>query len=137
MIRTFRSLLGALVLAGTLLAPTVAQAQVNRELWFRNDCRHPVRFFVYHQHADDAWVTHGWYDFAGNESPKRPTQDGRPLVHIEGHPLFMYVESTNGSNQFWEGEERVTFNGQEYALVQATLSVRQGQLSFGVNCDGQ
>lgn len=137
MIRTFRSLMCALILMGTALAPTVAQAQVNRELWFRNDCRHPIRFFVYHQHADGSWVTHGWYEFEGNETPKRPTENGQPLVHIEGRPLFMYVESTNGSNQYWEGQQRVTFNGQEYALMQATLSVRQGQLSFGVNCEGQ
>lgn len=135
--RTLKAFAGALVLAGTLVAPMTAQAQVNRELWFRNDCRHPIRFFVYHQHADGSFVTHGWYEFAGNEGQMRPTQDGRPLVHIEGRPLYMYVESTDGSRIFWEGQQLATFNGQEYALMQATLSVRQGQLSFGVNCEGQ
>ncbi len=137
MVRTLKTLAAMLVLAGTLLAPMAAQAQVNRELWFRNDCRHPIRFVVYHQHADGNWVTHGWYEFAGNEAPLRPTQNGRPLVHIEGRPLYMYVESTDGSRIFWEGQQLATLNGQEYALLQATLSVRQGQLSFGVNCEGQ
>ncbi|MGE0178351.1 MAG: hypothetical protein AB7O91_00850 [Sphingomonas sp.] len=137
MIRKVRMLVSALVLAGALWTPTGAAAQVNRELWFRNECRHPVRLFVYHEHGDGSWVTHGWYEFAGNEGPMRPTQGSRPLVHIEGRPLFMYVESTNGSRQYWEGAQRVMFNGQEYALMRATLSVRQGQLSFGVNCNGQ
>jgi hypothetical protein len=137
MIRTFKTLMGAVLIAGAVLTPTALQAQVNRELWFRNDCRHPVRFFVYHQHADGNWVTHGWYEFAGNEANLRPTQGGRPLVHIEGRPLFMYVETTDGSRIFWEGQQLATFNGQEYALMPATLSVRQGNLSFGVNCDNQ
>jgi hypothetical protein len=30
-----------------------------------------------------------------------------------------------------------TFNNQEYALMPATLSVRQGNLSFGVNCNNR
>ncbi len=137
MIRTLKALMGAMLVAGALAMPPAAQAQVNRELWFNNNCRHPIRFFIYHEHADGNWVTHGWYQFEGNEANIRPSQNGRPLIHIEGRPLYMYAETTNGTRIFWEGQQLATFNGQEYALMRATISVRQGNMSFGVNCNNQ
>lgn len=133
--RAVRLAIACLLPLSAMSLPTVASAQVNREIHFINECRHAVRFFVYHQHGDGNYATHGWFEVAANTPYTLLTSgNGQPLSHIDGYPIYYYAESLTGGH-VWEGETPVGFNGVNYNVIQGNLTMQSGRLQFGVNCN--
>lgn len=131
-----RMLAGLAAVAAIAVAPSPASGQINRHIYFYNQCPAPVRLFVYHQHNDGQWATHGWFTAGASTAPLRLEYgNGSPLVHIDGRPLYFYAESTGGGRHIWEGRTRASFNGVSYGLETALLNMNGGQLQFGINCN--
>lgn len=133
--RIVRLAIACLLPLSSLVLPAAASAQVTREIHFINECRHAVRLFVYHQHGDGSYATHGWFDVAANTPYTMLTYaNGNPLTHIDGRPIYYYAESLTGGH-VWEGDTSVTFNGVNYQVTQGNLTMQSGRLQFGVNCN--
>lgn len=125
----------AIPLLATMPAPP-AGAQVSRTLQFYNRCSAPVRYFIYHQHGDGSWQTHGWYNAAAGQPLLDVLNANRqPEQHIEGQPLYVYAESTSGQTRTWVGPQRVPFNGATYPMRAFSLTVGSAKFQFGVNCN--
>lgn len=123
----------------TAARPAVgASGRVTRPLRFFNRCRHPVRYFIYHIHADKKWTTHGWFSAPGNKPVHPLTSRGQPVTHLEGEKLFIYGETT-GSGPFisWTGTTPATFGGARYSTMPMTMTVKSGNFDFGVSCAGK
>jgi hypothetical protein len=112
-----------------------AKAQVNRTLQFYNFCSHPVRYFIYHPHADGRWYTHGWYSIRARAPAVDVNgEDRMPHIHLENSRLFVYAEATDGSNMVWRGTTPANFRGARYGMMQLVLSVAGGKYQAGLNC---
>lgn len=122
------------VFAAMPVAP--AAAQVSRTLQFYNRCSAPVRYFIYHQHRDGSWQSHGWYQAAGRQPLLDVLNASRqPEQHSEGQPLYVYAETTSGPTRTWVGRQRVPFNGATYPMRAFALTVGAAKFQFGVNCN--
>jgi hypothetical protein len=133
-----RAAIASGMVAGVLaLTATPAQA-VERDVEFENDCPHPVRVLVAHAYAADTWDAHGWYEFSANEESTQLTDDNdEPLLHLDDEALFIYAESTDDADIFWEGEEHYeTFGDVRYGMKKAVLEVVSGDLHIRLTCEG-
>ncbi len=133
--RGWAALIGALSMA---TAPGAALAQAaQRELWVANNCRYPVRILYYHEHADGSWATHGWYTVPANQTaPSQIVAGSRPLMHIDGRPLYFYAEATNNPKILWEGDRYANFENINYGTLLAEVYSRGGNLNHTLGCDG-
>ena len=123
--------------ASFVVAASPAQA-VERELYFENACAHPVRVLVSHAYDEDSWDAHGWYEFTGNEDASQLVEDDEPLTQLDDHQMFIYAETTDGSDIFWEGTDHYeTFNEISYGMMRPALEVISGDLHVRLVCDGQ
>jgi len=120
------------------LALTAAPAQaVEREIELQNDCSHPVRVLISHAYAEDTWDAHGWYEFEANEEATQLLDNDEPLLQLDDHALFIYAESTDGSEIYWDGEEHYeTFSDVTYGMKRAVLEVVSGDLRVRLTCEG-
>ena len=137
--RVVRAAIASGMVAGVLsLTATPAQAGVERDLEFQNECPHPVRVLVAHAYAEDTWDAHGWYEFAANEEATELTDDNdEPLLHLDDEALFIYAESTDDVEIFWEGDEHYeTFADVSYGMKKAVLEVVSGDLRVRLSCEG-
>jgi hypothetical protein len=119
------------------LALTAAPAQaVEREIELANDCPHPVRVLIAHAYAEDSWDAHGWYEFTANEEATQLEDNDEPLLQLDDHALFIYAESTDGSDLYWEGDEHYeTFGDVMYGMKRAVLEVVSGDLRVRLTCE--
>ena len=136
-----RGLVRAAIASGVgmfALALTAAPAQaVEREAEFQNDCPHPVRVLVAHAYAEDSWDAHGWYEFTANEEATQLEDNDEPLLQLDDHALFIYAESTDDSELYWDGEEHYeTFGEVTYGMKRAVLVVVRGDLRVRLTCEG-
>jgi hypothetical protein len=136
-----RGLVRAAIASGVgmfALALTAAPAQaVEREVEFQNDCPHPVRVLVAHAYAEDSWDAHGWYEFSANEEATQLEDNDEPLLQLDDHALFIYAESTDDSELYWDGEEHYeTFGEVTYGMKRAVLEVVRGDLRVRLTCEG-
>ena len=126
---------GALA-AASLIAAVPAQA-VERDLVLQNDCGHPVRLLIAHAFDDDTWDVHGWYEFSANEESTQLTEDDEPLTQLDDHQVYIYGETTDGSDVFWEGEDYYgEFGEVTYGMMRAVLEVVSGDIQVRLVCEG-
>ena len=119
------------------LSAAPAQAAVDRDVEFQNDCPHPVRVLIAHAYDQDTWDAHGWYEFEANEESVQLEDNDTPLTQRDDHPLFLYAESTDGSDIFWQGSEHYeTFDDVRYGMKKAVLEVVSGDIHVRLTCEG-
>ncbi|RYY25872.1 MAG: hypothetical protein EOP62_12185 [Sphingomonadales bacterium] len=129
------AILAAIGAAATVLAPTEAEAQVQRQLQFFNSCPVPVRYFIAIP-RNGAWQTFGWFNATGS----KPVHDlldqyRNPIFIPEGTRVHYYAETTGQPSVRWYGTVNINMNGASYPAKVAGLSVRGGKFQFGLNCD--
>ena len=135
--RTFvRGAIGAPLALAFALPGTPAYAAVDRDVYFQNDCAHPVRIIVSHAYDQDAWDAHGWYEFTANEESTQLEDNDTPLTQRDDHPLYFYAETTDGSEIYWDGEEHYgELNDVTYGMTKANVEVRGGNFNIRLTCD--
>jgi len=132
-----QTLKAALMSACVVLAsaPTVASAQVKRYISFENDCPYPVRIYISHADGWRNWHPHGPFVLDGNEGPIRLEADGVTLTQSDDHELYFYAERLDG-NGVWDGEDHwATYNGIEYGMRKANVTVNGGWLNARLTCN--
>ncbi len=120
------------------LTAAPAQAGVDRDVEFQNECPHPVLVLVAHAYSADTWDAHGWYEFTANQEATELNDDNEePLLHLDDEALFIYAESTDDADIFWEGDEHYeTFGDVRYGMKKAVLEVVSGDIRVRLSCEG-
>lgn len=133
---TTRVMAGVMAAIGLGLTAAPAEAQVNRQVWFQNDCRYPVRLFIHHQHTDGLWYSHGWYEFSGNQAmTPMNVNDYDALMHFEGWDFYAYGEVTSpGVEYFWDGDYTVNYNNVTFNVRRVSMQMREGRMYFSFSC---
>jgi hypothetical protein len=111
-----------------------AQAQVKRYISVDSHCSKPLRFYVSHADGYRNWHVHGPYDFAAYEGPTRLKNNNVVLTQTENHDLYIYAESMDGRT-VWEGNYNFDYNGLQFSMMKANLSIQGGELRVKLTCD--
>ena len=113
--------------------PMPAAAQVKRYISLDSFCSRAVRIYISHADGVRNWHVHGPYNFAAYEGPTRLNNNGVTLTQTEGHEIYFFAESIDGSKQ-WQGSYNFEFNGISYPMQKATLSIVGGELRVKLSC---
>jgi hypothetical protein len=125
----------AILIAATVGTTTTAQAQVRRFISFENTCNHQVRVYISHADGWRNWHPHGPFIVPPFSSPMRLEANGITLTQTEGHDLYFYAESLDGSGLLWDGSDHVaTFAGVSYTMRRAPVAVNGGWLNVRLTC---
>ncbi|GAA4774038.1 hypothetical protein GCM10023219_21790 [Stakelama sediminis] len=128
--------IGAVALvAGAIVTPVPAQAQVKRQIWVQNACRYPVRFFIRHADGVRNWHNHGWWTFRPYQRATKLTVADVPIVQQEKYAMYFYAEATGGQGHYWEGKDVRMFNGTRYKMRKAKKVMDRGHYTIKLSCN--
>jgi uncharacterized membrane protein len=111
---------------------TSAEADINNEFSFENQCPHSVILAIRYWSLDNEWQMAGWWEVEPGESVYLEDEDGNRLIS-DNAIWYYYARTSNTGGAEWKGRNRFKFNGEFISMIE--LRDNEGDSNWSVSCD--